>query len=281
MLLGEADLIGPGWEIVEERTWPTGGLDSESEKSKRALEAGGITAWRSLAEAESSRTAWFEVVPYAIAGRRRAVAPPGPQVLRGHRPAGRDGRRRAGGRRPGASRIDGHLDLREVDDRAREATSWRGTWGERSTASCSSPASPVRTGRGRGPTSWTLTALQVERIGSRSALGEAEPEPGTARPVTTARRSGRGGPARATARRRGGPRGRPGQPMGTTAIGRTDAGSSSSSRELVGEAGWPTWSWPIRDRGRWPTGGGSGWPGTPTTAGWPRDRWPCRRRPRR
>ena len=65
MLLGGADLVGHGWEVVEERTWPTGGLDPESEKSQRALEAGGITAWRSLAEAGSPRTAWFEVVPYA------------------------------------------------------------------------------------------------------------------------------------------------------------------------------------------------------------------------
>jgi len=65
MLLTVADLVGPGWEVVEERTWPTGQLDPESEKSKRALQAGGITAWRSLAQAGSSRTAWFEVVPYA------------------------------------------------------------------------------------------------------------------------------------------------------------------------------------------------------------------------
>ena len=65
MLLGEADLVGHGWEVTEERSWPTGGLDPESEKSKRAVEAGGITAWRSLADAGSPRTAWFEVVPYA------------------------------------------------------------------------------------------------------------------------------------------------------------------------------------------------------------------------
>jgi hypothetical protein len=65
MLLDGSDLVGRRWEVVEERSWPTGGLDSESEKSKRALSAGGITAWRSLADAESARTAWFEVVPYA------------------------------------------------------------------------------------------------------------------------------------------------------------------------------------------------------------------------
>ncbi len=65
MLLRETDLIGARWKIVEERTWPTGGLDSESEKSRRALAFGGITAWRSLADSESARKAWFEVVPYA------------------------------------------------------------------------------------------------------------------------------------------------------------------------------------------------------------------------
>ena len=65
MLLAPVDLEGPGWEVIEERTWPTGRLDPESEKSQRALEAHGITAWRSLAQADSSRTAWFEVVPYA------------------------------------------------------------------------------------------------------------------------------------------------------------------------------------------------------------------------
>ena len=63
MLLGEVDLVGHGWEVTEERSWPTGGLDSESDKSQRALEAGGITAWRSVAEAGSPRKAWFEVVP--------------------------------------------------------------------------------------------------------------------------------------------------------------------------------------------------------------------------
>jgi hypothetical protein len=67
MLLDGSDLVGRGWKVTEERSWPTGGLDSESEKSRRAFSAGGITAWRSLADADSARTAWFEVVPYANA----------------------------------------------------------------------------------------------------------------------------------------------------------------------------------------------------------------------
>lgn len=67
MLLGPADLPGPGWEIVEERHWPTGQLDPNSDKSRRALRAGGITAWRSLARTGATRSAWVEVVPYATA----------------------------------------------------------------------------------------------------------------------------------------------------------------------------------------------------------------------
>jgi hypothetical protein len=67
MLLGPADLPGRGWEISEERHWPTGQLDPTSEKSQRALQAGGVTAWRSLTQTEAMRSAWVEVVPYATA----------------------------------------------------------------------------------------------------------------------------------------------------------------------------------------------------------------------
>ena len=67
MLLGPADLPGLGWEISEERHWPTGQLDPTSDKSRRALQAGGVTAWRSLTQAEAMRSGWVEVVPYATA----------------------------------------------------------------------------------------------------------------------------------------------------------------------------------------------------------------------
>lgn len=67
MLLGPAEIGAPGWSIVEERVWPTGGLDSTSDKSKRALQAGCITVWRSMTRAEPTRSAWVEVVPYASA----------------------------------------------------------------------------------------------------------------------------------------------------------------------------------------------------------------------
>lgn len=67
MLLGPAEIGAPGWSIVEERVWPTGGLDSTSGKSKRALQAGCITVWRSMARADPTRSAWVEVVPYASA----------------------------------------------------------------------------------------------------------------------------------------------------------------------------------------------------------------------
>ena len=61
------DLPGQGWTVVEERTWPTGQLDAASQKSRRARNAGGITVWRSLDQAETSRSFWTEVVPYASA----------------------------------------------------------------------------------------------------------------------------------------------------------------------------------------------------------------------
>ena len=51
MLLVPSHLPGPGWEVSRERTWPTGQLDPESEKSRRAVEAGAITAWRSFEQA--------------------------------------------------------------------------------------------------------------------------------------------------------------------------------------------------------------------------------------
>ena len=41
------------------------GWTPRARRASAPLEAGGITAWRSLAEAGSPRTAWFEVVPYA------------------------------------------------------------------------------------------------------------------------------------------------------------------------------------------------------------------------
>jgi hypothetical protein len=67
MLLVPSDLPGPGWEVSRERTWPTGELDPDSEKSRRAVRAGAITAWRSFEQAGAARSAWFEVVPYATA----------------------------------------------------------------------------------------------------------------------------------------------------------------------------------------------------------------------
>ncbi len=67
MLLGPGHFPGPGWAVVEERSWPTGQLDPQSGKSQRALEFGGITAWRSLDQQGHRSAAWVEVVPYASA----------------------------------------------------------------------------------------------------------------------------------------------------------------------------------------------------------------------
>ncbi len=64
-LLAPADLPASGWEVVEERSWPTGLLDPASDKSKRALDGGGVTAWRKFGREGSGDSAWVEVVPYA------------------------------------------------------------------------------------------------------------------------------------------------------------------------------------------------------------------------
>jgi hypothetical protein len=67
-LLVPADqLPGPGWRVSGERTWVTGELDPDSDKSRRARAAGLVTAWRSFEQAGTGRTAWVEVVPYATA----------------------------------------------------------------------------------------------------------------------------------------------------------------------------------------------------------------------
>ncbi len=68
MLVEPADLPGSGWTVVRDRTWVTGELDPDSGKSRRAREAGVVTAWRSFEQATTGRSAWVEVVPYATAG---------------------------------------------------------------------------------------------------------------------------------------------------------------------------------------------------------------------
>lgn len=91
LLLTPDELPGSGWTVVEERSWPTGGLDATSETGRRALEAGGITAWRRFADGQGHE-AWVEVVPYATADDARVarvrvptyfvgVAPPGGTVV--------------------------------------------------------------------------------------------------------------------------------------------------------------------------------------------------------
>jgi hypothetical protein len=65
MLLGSQDLPGAGWDVIEERSWPTGRLDPSSAKNKRTTEGGGITAWRKFGHPHPATSAWVEVVPYA------------------------------------------------------------------------------------------------------------------------------------------------------------------------------------------------------------------------
>ena len=67
MLVAPDCLPGPGWHVTRDRTWVTGELDPDSDKSRRAREAGVVTAWRSFEQAGTGRSAWVEVVPYATA----------------------------------------------------------------------------------------------------------------------------------------------------------------------------------------------------------------------
>jgi hypothetical protein len=90
MLLGPAEIGAPGWSIVEERVWPTGGLDSTSGKSKRALQAECITVWRSMARTEPTRSAWVEVVPYASVADALVSLQQVPTFFVGTGPAGEE-----------------------------------------------------------------------------------------------------------------------------------------------------------------------------------------------
>ncbi len=67
MLPGPVHLPGSGWRVTRDRTWVTGQLDPDSEKGRRAREAGVVTAWRSFEQVSTGRSAWVEVVPYATA----------------------------------------------------------------------------------------------------------------------------------------------------------------------------------------------------------------------
>ncbi len=67
MLVTPDRLPGTGWRVTRDRTWVTGELDPDSDKSRRAREAGVVTAWRSFEQVGNGRSAWVEVVPYATA----------------------------------------------------------------------------------------------------------------------------------------------------------------------------------------------------------------------
>jgi hypothetical protein len=67
LLLEARELPGPEWRVSGDRTWVTGALDPDSPKSRRARQAGLVTAWRSFEQVGTGRTAWVEVVPYATA----------------------------------------------------------------------------------------------------------------------------------------------------------------------------------------------------------------------
>jgi hypothetical protein len=74
------DLPGE-WRTEDERTWMTGRTGPATPESRRAREAGSVTAWRSFHDGER-RWAWVQVVPLASpADARSALAQVGARLL--------------------------------------------------------------------------------------------------------------------------------------------------------------------------------------------------------
>jgi len=62
-----SELTGDGWVMIDKRTWRTGWVGNPSDWSRRAKEAGTITAWRSFKQTDTARWLWVEVIPVASA----------------------------------------------------------------------------------------------------------------------------------------------------------------------------------------------------------------------
>lgn len=79
-VLEERDLPG-AWRVEDERTWMTGRAGTATPWSRRAREAGSVTAWRSFHDGDG-RWAWVQVVPLASAAdARSALAEVGARLL--------------------------------------------------------------------------------------------------------------------------------------------------------------------------------------------------------
>lgn len=63
-LLAPADLPGPDWKILDERTWRTGS-DATAEWQLRAKASGSVTAWRSFEQGGHDRWVWIQTTPAA------------------------------------------------------------------------------------------------------------------------------------------------------------------------------------------------------------------------
>lgn len=67
MLLEVNDLQGPGWKVIDERTWRTG-IAAKQPWADRAHAMKSVTAWRSFEQTDSERWIWAQVTPLASDG---------------------------------------------------------------------------------------------------------------------------------------------------------------------------------------------------------------------
>ena len=63
-VLSVADLPGSGWRMTDERAWRTGRVGDDTEWSRRARDAGLLTAWRSFELDQAGRWLWVQVTPF-------------------------------------------------------------------------------------------------------------------------------------------------------------------------------------------------------------------------
>jgi len=68
MLLDLSELPGDDWKMLDQRTWRTGIATPIPDWTKRANEAGSVTAWRSFGQKTGpSQTIWTQVTPFVSA----------------------------------------------------------------------------------------------------------------------------------------------------------------------------------------------------------------------
>lgn len=75
------DVPGEGWRHVDQRTFRTGVMTPDNPRSRRAREAGKISAIRSFQQAATARFMWAQVSPMANEVDAREVVTEGPTLL--------------------------------------------------------------------------------------------------------------------------------------------------------------------------------------------------------